>query len=381
MISPAQFFRKIFKKGLKGSGFTLVEVIIASSVFTIVSLIGVTVFVNVTRIQRRIALENAIYEDGRFMMERIAREIRENTIDYEEYYNKLVEGGKYGQAYTCYASRFYNPGSGGLASGNLGATCSDQPAPLGGGDPKVYPGCIIDKTTLDVNTGKNPYSGNIFSKKNSEDSSAFCDENFSTSPACADAEDPTLHDQSELYLINSKGTQKTLLARKKVNDTPSDEYTLGMLQILGEDTNTDSIVDKWVDLSGSPNNFYCAQDFDCPVTLSNLESTLVGLTSATRYQGFVPISPMRTTIKDLRFYISPLEDPRKAFAETAPADSIQQQPHVTVVMVLQPANSEIGKFGGEVPTITLQNTISTRVYNEVKSYSGDGLCADYNPLP
>jgi prepilin-type N-terminal cleavage/methylation domain-containing protein len=377
MITPAQLIRKISKRGMKASGFTLVEVIIASSIFTIVSLIGVTVFINVTRIQRKIALENAIYEDGRFMMERISREIRANTVDYEEYYNKLVEGKKYGEEYTCYATRFYNPGEGDIE--NLGATCSDQPAPLGGGDPKDYPGCIIDKTTLDVNTGKNPYSGNDFVDNNPEDSNAFCDQHFGSGSGCG--ADSTLHNQSELYLINSKGTKKTLIAPKKVNASPN-EYALSMLQIEGLDTNTDSIVDKWVDLSVSPKEFYCSANYDCPgATLSDLESTLDGTTAGTRYQGFVPISPLRTTIKDLRFYVSPLEDPRKAFAETLTTDVIQQQPHVTIVMVLQPAESELGTFGGEVPTITLQSTVSSRVYNEVKSYTGAETCADYTPLP
>lgn len=375
MITPAQIIRRFSKTGFRSSGFTLVEVIIASSIFTIVSLIGVTVFINVTRIQRKIALENAIYEDGRFMMERISREIRANTVDYAEYYNKLAEAGTvYGEKYTCYASRFYNPGTDGTGTGHLGALCSDPPL----GDPLSNPGCVIDKTTLDVNTGKNPYSGNIFAAdKDPEDSNAFCDQRFGSGTGCGT--DATLHNQSQLYLINAKGTKKTLLARKKVNAAP-DEYSLAMVQIEGEDTDNDAIVDKWVDL-GMSKKFYCSTNYDCPATLTDLESTLDGTTAATRYVGFVPISPMRTVVKDLRFYVSPLEDPRKAFAETTTTDAIQQQPHITIVMVLQPAASEMGSFGGEIPTITLQNTVSSRVYNEVKSYTGIESCTDYTPLP
>jgi hypothetical protein len=129
-------------------------------------------------------------------------------------------------------------------------------------------------------------------------------------------------------------------------------------------------------------NFHCSANYDCPISLTDLESSLVGTTAATRYVGFVPISPMRTVVKDLRFYVSPLEDPRKAFAETTTTDAIQQQPHITIVMVLQPSASEMGSFGGEVPTITLQNTVSSRVYNEVKSYTGIESCStDYFPLP
>lgn len=376
MITPAQIIRRFLNRRGRSSGFTLVEVIIASSIFTIVSLIGVTVFINVTRIQRKIALENAIYEDGRFMMERISREIRANTVDYEEYYNKLVEGKHYGEEYTCYASRFYNPGAGDIE--NLGATCSDQPAPFGGGLAQDYPGCIINKTTLDVNTGKNPYSGNIFAAdKDPEDSNAFCDQHFGSGTNCGT--DATLHNQSELYLINAKGTKKTILARKQVNASP-DERSLAMVQIEGDDLTNDSIVDEWVNL-GMAKNFHCSANYDCPISLTDLESSLVGTTAATRYVGFVPISPMRTVVKDLRFYVSPLEDPRKAFAETSTTDTIQQQPHITIVMVLQPAASEMGSFGGEVPTITLQNTVSSRVYNEVKSYTGEESCIDYTPLP
>jgi hypothetical protein len=352
-----------------------VEVIIASSIFTIVSLIGVTVFINVTRIQRKIALENAIYEDGRFMMERISREIRANTVDYEEYYNKLVEGKHYGEEYTCYASRFYNPGTDGTGAAHLGALCSDPPL----GDPLANPGCVIDKTTLDVNTGRNPYSGNIFAaNKDPEDANAFCDQQFGSGTTCG--ADATLHDQSELYLINAKGTKKTILARKQVNASP-DERSLAMVQIEGDDLTNDSIVDEWVNL-GMSKNFHCSANYDCPISLTDLESSLVGTTAATRYVGFVPISPMRTVVKDLRFYVSPLEDPRKAFAETTTTDAIQQQPHITIVMVLQPSASEMGSFGGEVPTITLQNTVSSRVYNEVKSYTGIESCStDYFPLP
>jgi len=125
-------------------------------------------------------------------------------------------------------------------------------------------------------------------------------------------------------------------------------------------------------------NFFCTTAFDCPTTLAKLEDTLVGLTDVTRWQGFVPISPVRTNVKSSHFYITPVEDPRKAFAETDPAMGIQQQPHVTVTMTLTPAQSEAGNFGGGLPIITLQSTFSSRVYNEVKSYSGKGLCFSYS---
>jgi hypothetical protein len=105
-----------------------------------------------------------------------------------------------------------------------------------------------------------------------------------------------------------------------------------------------------------------------------LEASLDGTVTGMLYKGFVPISPLRTTVTKLHFYIAPLEDPRKAFAETDPALAIQQQPHVTIVMTLTPAASELTGYAETPPSVTLQNTVSSRVYNEVKSYTGDGVC-------
>ncbi len=367
MRTPAQIIRD-YRKGKKG--FTLVEVIIASSIFSIVSLIGVGVFVNVTRIQRRIYLENAIYEDGRFLLERLSREVRQNTIDYEEYYNKLVEGNVYGEGHGCYATRFYNPGIGGPGanSSGLGAFCSVPAA----GNPKTNPGCIIDKRTLDINTGQNPYIGTAAPDNTAGDANAFCDQKFTTETGCSTT--PSLFERDELYLIDAKGKQKTIFVRKQYNDTP--EYSVAMVRLQGEDVNEDDIVEKWYD--SSP-DYYCAPLYDCvPSTeFTSLESSKDGSIDGMLYKGFVPVSPMRTTITSLRFFVSPIEDPRKGFAETDPDLAVQQQPHVTIVMSLRPAAGELSGYAGDPPTVTLQATVSSRVYNEVKSNPGDGVCSGY----
>ncbi len=372
MKTPAQIIREL-RKGKKS--FTLIEVIIASSIFTVVSLIGVLVFTNIARIQKRIYLESAIYEDGRFLMERISREIRQNTVDYEEYYNRLVKQADFGRYQGCYASRFYNPGSSssiGPGPGRIGAWCS-VPANF---TPQQKPGCIIDKTTLDINTGQNPHAGGLIAPNNDAASAnAMCDLKFASTGCTMGA---ALNDQSQLYLIDAKGMQKTLIALKKTKDTPL-EYALSMLQLDGIDNNNDGIYETWYDAGKA--NYYCDPAYNCDsadfAPSGLLTDNLNAGTDPTKlWQGFVPISPLRTNIKSIHFYISPLEDPRKAFAENDPA--IQQQPHVTVVMTLTPASSELSAFGGTPPTITLQNTISSRIYNEVKSYTGMGECGAGN---
>lgn len=361
-------FRKQKKKA-----FTLVEVILATSIFTIISLVIVMIFISVIRMQRRITLENALYEDGRFMMERIAREIRRNTIDYEEYYNRLVENGKYGEHFGCYATRFYNPGSNGpgiavpgAGASKLGKYCSN-PVVI----PELMPGCVIDKTTLDVNTGQNPYQGISMPDNEPQSANAMCDLKFPPQSGSCSI-NTHLYQQKELYLIDTKGKQKSFFALKTFNN--SNEKVLGLLRLEGRDADSDGIHEVW-NGAACLQNLCCANGFDCE-GLNDLEETLNNA-NLPLFTGFIPLGPLRTKITDLKFYISPLEDPRKAFTETEIQDGIQQQPHVTVFLTLQPAESELINFGENPPTLTLQTTVSSRVYNNIESYFGKGACKSY----
>ncbi|MBP7058534.1 type II secretion system protein [Candidatus Gracilibacteria bacterium] len=386
MITPVKLIRKIRKK----EAFTLAEVIIAAGLFTVISTLCGIVFINVMRAQRRLSIENALYEDARFMMERISREIRQNTIDYEEYYNRKDTNGAtmpyYGQYYGCYSDRFYNPGQmpgelnnngpefspAGQPSG-LGAYCSDNVKPV-----QDSPGCIVNRLTLDINTGMNPYSGNSFVDKTPQAANAFCDKKFQSSPP--PCQDSSRANVDELYLIDPTGTEKTIIVKKQVKATPN-EFSVGLLRLNGKDLNpVDGIAEEWISFgpTGAITSFNCAPGFDCPVSLGNLDNSKdASITSL--FQGFVPITPLRSTVKSLDFFVAPMEDPRKAFAETKGADAIQQQPHVTVVLTLEPASSQLTNYGSQdLPSITLQSTISSRVFSEVKSYDGRARCKQYN---
>ena len=239
----------------KVKAFTLIEVLVAASVFATVGLLSLLVFVNVLKIQTRVDLENALYEDGRFMMERLTREIKNNAIDYEEYFNKnfKTSGNKntYGKIYGCYSSQFYNPGvttSG--ASDTLGALCGNPTTEL-----STSPNCkAIFKPSLDINTGVNPYTGR--SGFVSSDVSAFCAKSSSpfndTNRQCAGI--TTFNPQEELYLIDEMGKEKTFFARKRIriaSGSNPDEYALSTIKLSGEDSNTDAITDKWQNVGGT----------------------------------------------------------------------------------------------------------------------------------
>lgn len=389
------FRLKFGSRGGKKAGFTLIEVLVAATIFTVVSLIAVNVFISVIRIQRRVQLENAIYEDARVMMERVSRAVRENTIDYEEYYNKAMNQdtalsssltsselaptalnkNPYGYRYGCYAQRFYNPGTKAGVTDSLGVLCNDDThTPTDPG----YSNCTIDHNTLDINTNQNPYAapGAV-----QTDASAFCDKNplhtASTANTYCGPNDTTNHNiQNELYLIDPAGTQKTIFALKAIttldngNPPAASEHALAMLQLTGQDNDNDGVTETWrsCDPNKDPGNqFCCSSGFDC----KNLDFSKYGLEDTLNYNanllyvGFVPISPARTNVSSLTFLVAPLEDPRKAAHE---GGVIQQQPHVTIVLTVQPSASQLSGYNGDIPTVTIQTTITSRVYNEVTSF-------------
>lgn len=350
----------------KQKGLTIVELLVAISIFTVVGLMAVNIFVNITRIQGRLSLENAIYEDGRFMMERISRSIRNNAIDYEEYFNKAIDSNnQYGQLYGCYAAQFYNPGeqiagqnldTGGVASvpGELGAFCSNG---------ELYSGqdCTVYKPSLDINTGVFPYTAKSLAvTPDGANSNAFCPVEQIGTASC-DGTEPT-YPQESLYLISPDGKRKTIFSLKTISGT---ERALALLELTGQDGNNDGISEQWNSCTA---DFCCSDGFDCDLTApsTTLEDTLA---AGPIYEGFIPISPLRTDVKNITFYVLPVEDPRKAFAE----EDVIYNPRVIVVMTVTPTQAQLNRYGGNgiPPELTLQTTISSRIQTEVKSYLGN----------
>lgn len=342
--------------------YTLVEILIAVSLFAVVGMISLSIFINVTRIQAQLALENAIYEDARFMMERLARAIRNNAIDYEEYFNKAVNANNlYGELFGCYAAQFYNPGTTRpvdltIIPGYLGAYCNDT-------TPYTGQPCVVFKPSIDLNTGMYPYYG---APVGAAASNAFCPVYLYAKP-CAPSNENLLH---QLYLISPDGKYKTYFAQKKVNNAPV-EYALAMVEKEGEDTNNDGITEKWTGCASGSKPLCCKSRYDCagwvPLTL---EQSLTSGATAEIYKGFIPISPLRTTVTRLDFLITPGEDPRKAFSEPASVT----QPRVVVTIEVKPNAQQLTSIGDVdgnlVPSIVLQTTVSSRIQSEVKSYLG-----------
>ena len=119
---------------------------------------------------------------------------------------------------------------------------------------------------------------------------------------------------------------------------------LSYLKMNGTDANGDGIMES----------FECAPETPCDGAIP-LDADFVSL-----------VSP-RTKITTMKFFISPLEDPRKAFSEDTV--EVQMQPHVTILLKVEPMDQ--GNLNKDnIPTFTLQTTVSSRVQGEVFSYQG-----------
>lgn len=317
-------------------GFTLIELIITVTIFSIFMIGLVVLTIDLYRNARRIQMQEQLYQDMRAMMRQITILIEDNAIDYEEYYRASIGSNVLADGYGDYGSQFYDFGS----DAAPGALCNDGSSDLSA------PTCVIDKTTLDRNTGQNPAVGDP------ANANAFCGPLPQT--VCLTS------DQEQLYLINDRGDRKQVLAlesvQREIKESTVDETVLSTLWLNGTDTDGDDITDTWD----------YAPEF---IIVGNpLKDLATEKDEADVYNEFIPISPLRTNITGLKFHIAPLEDPYKAFAETDPLTGTLVQPHVTVVMTAQPSAAELTNYLGPIPTKTLQTTIYSDIKNDVRSY-------------
>ncbi|MEK7524190.1 MAG: prepilin-type N-terminal cleavage/methylation domain-containing protein [Patescibacteria group bacterium] len=381
--------------------FTLPEVLIAVSIFSVVAMLVSSMYIQSFRQSRRTNIQNQIYADARFVMQRIAQEIRTNMIDYDEYYNQNVvipsiPGGSvpnpglkhYGQNYGRYFSSFFHPGS----EEKLGFDCNNGT--------RNDRNCTQLRRSIDVNTGMNPFTGK-YDGAAEGDEDAFCANVSYDAPAVGNPANVGPYCQGdapsaakkntigELYLISADARKKTILARELIAGTstaPVPVYALSLLKLDGVDDNSDNI----------PDHFVCAPEFQCrggsdfdvvgtstaldlvatdascfggsgapqPADLPRLDDLTKEPNPAletcdTSARGFamdfVPISPLQINITSLNFIVTPAENPNYAFAE--PTALIQ--PRVTVMLTAQPNPLALG-LNESFDPITLEETFFTQ---------------------
>jgi prepilin-type N-terminal cleavage/methylation domain-containing protein len=342
-------------------GFTIIEILIATSVFTLAAVISSRILVDIVQIEKRTSIENAVYEDARIAMEQIVNVIQDSAIDYEEYYNQhVIQAGQdnrvYGINYGVYGSRFFAPDTiGGSNPTDLGVECSSEDA---------EGNCIlIDTETTDINAGQNPWSGDGLR------ANAFCDK--STADCMDDSQKITVQ---ELYLINNLGNEKIVMARQSIG---IEEWALGVISLEGDDYDQNGLIDIFrcheefnCDISGNELANYISYPFFDPALFSGISlpsSEKLGFPfdiESISSSEFQPITPLRTNVSSLDFIISPIEDPYRAFVET----EVLAHPTVTIIMTLELTEETENAYPGVFEPLTLQTTVAAGVIGAVNSY-------------
>ncbi|MFA5792412.1 MAG: prepilin-type N-terminal cleavage/methylation domain-containing protein [Candidatus Gracilibacteria bacterium] len=334
-------FTKSKKSARALRAFTLIEMMITLTIFAVVSLMATYTMITAVKSAKKIQANAYLYSEAQAIMDQLARSIEVNTVDYEAYYSRVAKGdtGWETPDYGFYAQSFYNPGSGGdgsegpydeiYAEGYYGANELD-------GVP------VSDE--LDFDAGAHPFTGiedfAMFGDyyENPSSMNAFCE---GTVAECAN---PARGIWDELILINGGGDSRLIYRLTASSD--EGEYQLAKMSMLGTDTDNDGIVDTWE----------CNAKYDCSGTF---EGNAVPLLA-----DFKPITPSAINVREFYVQISPLEDPYRAFAE----EDSQIQPQITITLTVGLSQNYAFGLLGDLPTITLQRTISTGVYSKVESY-------------
>ncbi|MFH0838114.1 MAG: prepilin-type N-terminal cleavage/methylation domain-containing protein [Patescibacteria group bacterium] len=326
----------------RAAGFTIIELMIALTILTMLALFGGRIYLNYMSASRDLKAGNLVYEEARFLMEKIVREVRQSGIDYEQYFNQNVmipynlatfgETGSYGDNYCVYSSFFYDNDNESIGSRNTDMEASIVAAPL--------------------------------------------------NPAAVRAI------ENDLYLINLAGNRRTMIKRIERNVDGDLIGKISMVKMEGRDFGEDHInrndsyngaaaseagclatKSDTREADGLTDTWLCAPDYPCTRN-TPLDDDIYGVNcfgfadTVDDDHGFVDISPNALNVVNLQFIVSPKDDPWKAYN----MDDAQIQPYVTIQMTVE-ANPKLVDTTNEarVPSITLTSTITTRNYNEINS--------------
>lgn len=336
------------------NGFTLVEVLFALTIAAFVFTWAASLYFNVLTGSEKVQLERELYANGRGTLERLVNEFRTGTVDYAEYWNQSR-----GSHESCGSYIGYDVN----ADGNTGGYEQERYSSTDSMYEDDYGQCFLHYEASFWKYGiigdLDNHADAVLSKKVNK----FYQENNDNDYAVdADVRPNAIGDyvdfdgdgqddkwQEELYLINAEGNEKTIIRRRTnlgnkcygvAEQTLSElrdnsvaisdlEYCqIEMLKMTGADTDQDGRVDTWSNASG-------------------YES------------GFEVISSPDIDVVDLRFFISPVDDPNLAYDEDL---TEQIHPHVTIIYSAQVNPQQTALIEGAFPQMTVQTTVGSRIY-------------------
>ena len=323
-------------------GFTLVEILVVMSIFSLVSMVALNAFFSTYKVQMQSSVTNALISESRVLMDKVTRIVEENKIDYEEYFyqcnkihkcplinyeNQVAEGPEFGREDGLYTWQFYDPGFRNAALNNVdsqGLVCEDANNRI-----IDYPNvaeCASGplRFSEDIHIGSfylNNGSGNAFSTLGFyNDNNPLGVQVDEAAKEYVDANSGSVI-VSELYLKSLDGNKKTIIGR----ESNGENAMLSILELIAGVNETNS-----GQLNGVKKNskkFTCAPNYDCGNGEMGLRSDFYD--DANLFKQAKPISPFRLNVESLWFQLSPLNDREQNFAA-----NIKVPQTVTISMVL-----------------------------------------------
>lgn len=364
-------------KKIYNYGFTLVEVLIALTLSGLLLTVLISTFFDTYVFSQEMAVRTSLLSDSKILLDTMAQEIRDGKVDFEEYFQQCVviddgyhcpndsdllagvdEFDTYGEGHGLYEWQFYDGGifydsSGVQKADGVGALCQ-KPDSFGGFELSRVPDpdCVSGSLSYSEDFNEGVFGG--------ASSSAICSVNYQPfSSAVGELQskigngacNATLSKNifNELYLVNNDETKKTIYAREKVSENG---YAVSKLEMVADG----AVSGGGLELV----DYVCADSYNCTgpngVDRTDLSEKDPG---EDILDNFVPVTPLKVTVEDLKFIISPVEDPWKAYGEFS--QNAQVPPRVTILMTLK-ASPDYFIFGlSEDYELKIQRTVVTSV--------------------
>ena len=358
----------------RDSGVTILEILVASGIASIVIVAALSTVGNIYFTQRKIQFTQNFYAESRVLMERIAQIARNNTIDYDRFF---LESGPPVTSSLGFLCNDFNTAQ---VSDALNVRNDRATRELYGYDSIFY-----WKTNKSSNQNRN--LGGVMPDGDDD--------------ACAQAWDPSVP-QSTLYLINGARSLRTAVRNKDDHRTiveggnaesealdEAEDYRIEIQRQLGADIDNDGIIDIWgpADNDGDGDTSdvdAIAEDVDltwndrdsdlCEITYydessrSSVKAAIFGDASdedlCRRAHDWTSMSPKPMKITNLVFNPNPNRDPFLNFR----VDKAQVHPNVFINLTTDLRNpSQNGFTTTNRPNISFQTSVTSRVFGNTRN--------------
>ncbi len=326
----------------KKSGFTLLEIIIALGIASVIITTTLGMVGSIYFSQKKLLVTQDFFAESRFLMERMAQMIRNNTIDYDRYF---IEVGP-----DC---AFFAEDQTLIQEEDINNTNYDVRENLG------YPNIFYWNTTGDDVQDRN-MGGKILDGSEDDPCTKAWNDDLEAEPI------------TTLYLINSARTARIAIRRN--ND---EDRELEVQKQLSADLDNDGIGDIWGPLDSNEDGIFDETDLqvgwnDGVCEIKNFDDTSFPVLGNNNDNAedfcalahdWTVISPEQIEIDGLSFIPSPDRDPFLSFA----VDSAQIHPHVFILLKAKLRNPK--KFGldeEDAPEVSLQTTASSRTFGNIR---------------